>query len=106
MNKVYVITNQKNKFGAYRDLSDAERFGTPIIMFERPDQIQVNSARFISMEEKKLQNFTKNDYLLLMGDPVLIGIVCAVAAKVTNNNFKVLKYMREEGIYIPITIEI
>ena len=106
MNKVYVITNQKTKQGGYRDISDAERFGTPVIMFERPEQIQVNSARFIYTVESALKKFTKNDFLLLMGDPVLIVIVCAVAAKVTNFNFKVLKWSREESIYIPITIEL
>jgi len=50
--------------------------------------------------------FNTDDYLLLMGDPVLIGITCAVAAKKTNNNFKVLKWDRESNIYIPITIEL
>jgi hypothetical protein len=106
MSKVYVITNQKTKYGGYRDISDAERFGTPVVMFERPEQIQVNSARFIYTVEKTMEKFTKNDFLLLMGDPVLIGIVCAVASKITNNNFKVLKWSREEAIYIPITIEL
>ena len=28
------------------------------------------------------------------------------AAKITNNNFKVLKWDRESAIYIPITIEL
>jgi len=75
-------------------------------MFENPKQIQVNSSRFVFSVEKKLKDFTSGDYLLLMGDPVLIGIVCAVAAKITNNNFKVLKWDRESAIYIPITIEL
>jgi len=41
-----------------------------------------------------------------MGDPVLIGICCTVAAKKTNNKFKVLKWDREQSIYIPIIIEL
>tara|TARA_R100001460_G_scaffold23854_1_gene48036 strand:- start:58 stop:378 length:321 start_codon:yes stop_codon:yes gene_type:complete len=106
MNKIYVTTNTKLATGGYRDISDCERFGMPIIMFENPKQIQVNSSRFIFSVENKLKDFTSRDYLLLMGDPVLIGIVCTVAAKITNNNFKVLKWDRESAIYIPITIEL
>ena len=106
MNNVYVTTNTKLPNGGYRDISDCERFGKPIIMFENPKQVQVNSSRFAFSVEKKLKNFTSQDYLLLMGDPVLIGIICAVASKITNNNFKVLKWDRETAIYIPITIEI
>jgi len=106
MNKVYVTTNTKLPNGGYRDISDCERFGTPYILFESPKQIQVNSSRFVFSVEKKLKEMTSEDFLLLMGDPVLIGIVCAVAAKVTNNNFKVLKWDRESAIYIPITIEL
>jgi len=106
MSKVYVTTNTKLPNGGYRDISDCERFGMPIIMFENPKQIQVNSSRFVFSIEKKLKDFAPNDYLLLMGDPVLIGIVCAVAAKITNNNFKVLKWDRESAIYIPINIEL
>jgi hypothetical protein len=106
MSKVYVTTNTKLPNGGYRDISDCERFGTPYILFENPRQIEVNSLPFIFTVEKKLKGMTSKDYLLLMGDPVLIGIVCAVAAKITNNNFKVLKWDRESAIYIPITIEL
>ena len=81
MNKIYVTTNTKLPNGGYRDISDCERFGLPIIMFENPKQIQVNSNRFVFSIENKLKDFTSRDYLLLMGDPVLIGMVCAVAAK-------------------------
>ena len=52
MNKVYVTTNTKLPNGGYRDISDCERFGTPIIMFENPKQIQVNSSRFVFSIEK------------------------------------------------------
>ena len=105
-NKVYVTTNTKLPNGGYRDISDCERFGTPYVLFDNHWQIQVNSLPFIFEVEKKLKDLTSKDYLLLMGDPVLIGIVCAVAGKITNNNFKVLKWDRESAIYIPITIEL
>ena len=66
MNKIYVTTNTKLPNGGYRDISDCERFGLPIIMFENPKQIQVNSNRFVFAVENKLKDFTSRDYLLLM----------------------------------------
>ena len=106
MNRVYVTTNTKMANGGFRDISDCERFGKPIVMFENPRQIQVNSSRFIFLCEQKLKDFTSEDFLLLMGDPVLIGIICSVATKKTNNKYKVLKWDRETAIYIPLTIEL
>mgnify|MGYP001208089474 FL=1 len=106
MTKVFITTNQKTKMGGYRDVSDCERFGTPTVLFENPRQVQVNSIRFVGIVEQKLKDFTSEDFLLLMGDPVLIGICCTVAAKKTNNKFKVLKWDREQSIYIPIIIEL
>ena len=67
MSKVYVTTNTKLPNGGYRDISDCERFGTPIIMFENPKQIQVNSTRFAFAVEKKLKDFTSNDFFIIDG---------------------------------------
>ena len=65
MNKVYVTTNTKMANGGFRDISDCERFGKPIVMFENPRQIQVNSSRFLFLCEQKLKDFTSEDFLLL-----------------------------------------
>lgn len=50
-------------------------------------------------------NYEK-DYLLLIGDPVLIAITAAVVSYWTNGRFNLLKWDRQESKYIPIKVEI
>ena len=56
--------------------------------------------------ERKLVKFTSDDYLMLSGDPVCIGIACALAAAANNWRFKVLKWDRQEERYYPIEIDL
>ena len=61
---------------------------------------------FIFSIRQKLKDFTENDYLLLNGDPAIIGVTCAIAAEMTHVKFKLLKWDRQEKTYYPIEINI
>ena len=37
-----------------------------------------------------LKNYTVNDYLLLTGDPAIIGVACSIVSDITNGKYKVL----------------
>ena len=41
--------------------------------------------------KKLLENYTTDDYLLLTGDPAIIGIACSIVADRTNGKFNLLK---------------
>ena len=56
--------------------------------------------------KNSLKDFTSNDYLLLYGDPAIIGVVCAVASDITNGKFKLLKFDRRQFSYYPIELNI
>ncbi len=56
--------------------------------------------------KRKLENFSDEDYLVLIGDPSAIGIVCAAAAAKNNGRFKLLKWDRREKLYVPIQIDL
>ena len=43
-----------------------------------------------------LKDYTEDDYLLLSGDPAIIGVVCSVVSDITNGKFKLLKWDRQE----------
>jgi hypothetical protein len=60
----------------------------------------------VSRIKRKLDKFTDEDYLVLIGDPAVIGIVCSVAAAKNNGRFKVLKWDRREKLYVPLQIDI
>jgi len=53
-----------------------------------------------------LKNITSEDYLLLSGDPAIIGVTCSVVADLTNGKYKLLKWDRQEKTYYPIEVDI
>ena len=53
-----------------------------------------------------LKDFTKEDYLLLTGDPAIIGVACSIASDITNGKFNLLKWDKQERKYYPIEIDL
>ena len=53
-----------------------------------------------------LKNFTKDDHLLLTGDPALIGVACSIVSDITGGKFKLLKWDKQERKYYPIEINL
>jgi hypothetical protein len=96
---VYITQEVKN-----RDLSDAVAFGELDILVPAKDQVALSAMPTVRRMQRKLGKFTDDDYLILAGDPVCIGIACALAAMNNNGRFKVLKWDRLEERYLPINI--
>ena len=53
-----------------------------------------------------LKDITSDDYLLLGGDPAIIGVTCSGVSDLTNGKYKLLKWDRQEKTYYPIEINI
>ena len=53
-----------------------------------------------------LKNYTVNDYLLLTGDPALIGVACSIVSDITNGKYNILKWDKQERKYYPISINL
>ena len=53
-----------------------------------------------------LKDYTSDDYLLLSGDPAIIGVTCSIVSDMTNGKYKLLKWDRQEKTYYPIEINI
>lgn len=89
-----------------RDLSDALEFGDLDILIPAKEQVALSAIPTLRRMERKLVKFTSDDYLMLSGDPVCIGIACALAALANNGRFKVLKWDRLEEKYYPIEVDL
>lgn len=89
-----------------RDLSDATTFGDLEILLPAGDQAAYSTAPTVRKMNRKLVNFTDDDYLLLSGDPVAIGIAAALAAKHNRGRFRVLKWDRQECCYYPLQVNL
>jgi hypothetical protein len=88
------------------NVRSAEKFGDLKIMLSDRKQMILASAPLTFELQKHLKEFNDNDYLLLIGDPAIIGLCCAIAADVNNGKFKVLKWDRNDKRYYDLEIDL
>lgn len=98
---VYVVQEMPN-----HDIAGAMKFGDPTVLLPSNVQIAFSTVPTVRLLKRKLRNFSDRDFLLLTGDPVAIGLSCAVAAAYNSGRFNVLKWDRREKMYIPVKIDI
>ena len=55
---------------------------------------------------KGLKDFKEDDYLLLTGDPAIIGVACSIVSDITNGKYNLLKWDKQERKYYPIEINL
>ena len=53
-----------------------------------------------------LKEYKKKDYLLLTGDPAIIGVACSIVSDITNGKYNLLKWDKQERKYYPIEINL
>jgi hypothetical protein len=53
-----------------------------------------------------LKGFTQRDYLLLTGDPAIIGVACSIVSDITTGKYNLLKWDKQERTYYPIEINL
>ena len=69
-------------------------------------QIIFSPGPLIYKLRKGLKDFRKEDYLLLTGDPAIIGVACSIVSDITNGKYNVLKWDKQERKYYPIEINL
>jgi hypothetical protein len=55
---------------------------------------------------KLLQDYKPKDYLLLTGDPAIIGVTCSIVSDITGGKYNLLKWDKQERRYYPIEIDL
>ena len=99
MSTVYVVQENPKV-----DIISATKYGELIPLANQTEQLHLNPSRIISQFKRKLTKFSDNDYLLLLGDPALIGVAVTVASDVNNGKVTVLKWDRIEKMYYPVKL--
>ena len=69
-------------------------------------QMIFSSGPLIYKLRQGLKNFKVEDYLLLPGDPAIIGVACSIVSDITNGKYNVLKWDKQERKYYPIEINL
>ena len=106
--KVYVIQEiPGTKTGNPKiNIMGASRFGKFIFLLPELSQIIFSPGPLIFKLRQKLKNFNTKDYLLLTGDPAIIGVACSIVSDITTGRFNLLKWDKQEKQYYPIEINL
>ena len=88
------------------NIMGAAEFGTFKFLLPELSQIIFSPGPLIFKLRKGLQNYRQTDYLLLTGDPAIIGVACSIAGEITNGKYNLLKWDKQERQYYPISINL
>jgi hypothetical protein len=77
-----------------------------IFLLPELSQIIFSPGPLIFKLRKGLKDFTTDDYLLLTGDPAIIGVACSIVSDMTNGRYNLLKWDKQERKYYPIEINL
>ena len=105
---VYVIQELPGtKIGSPKfNIMGAQKYGKLKVLLPEHSQIILSPGPLIFKLRKLLDKYTPKDYLLLTGDPAIIGVACSIVADKTQGKFNLLKWDRQEKMYYPIEINI
>ena len=105
---VYIIQELPGtKIGTPKfNIMGAQKFGTLKTLLPEHSQIILSPGPLIFKLRKLLDKYTPDDYLLLTGDPAIIGVACSIVADKTGGKFNLLKWDRQEKTYYPIEINL
>ena len=107
-NTVYVIQEiAGTREGKPRiNIMGASEYGSLKFLLPELSQIIFSPGPLIFKLRKVLRDFTSEDYLLLTGDPAIIGVACSIVSDITNGKYKLLKWDKQERRYYPININL
>ena len=88
------------------NIMGASRYGEFKFLLPEFSQMIFSPGPLIFKLRKGLKDFKIGDYLLLTGDPAIIGVVCSVVSDITNGKYNLLKWDRQEKTYYPIEVNI
>ena len=88
------------------NIMGAASYGKFKFLLPELSQIIFSPGPLIFKLRKSLKNFTSEDYLLLTGDPAIIGVACSIVSDMTNGKYNLLKWDKQERKYYPITINL
>ena len=107
-NLVYVVQDiPGTKEGRPKiNIIGASEFGELKVLLPETSQIILSPGPLVFKLLKLLKNYNSNDFLLLTGDPAIIGVACSIVSDITNGKYKLLKWDKQERRYYPIQINL
>ena len=88
------------------NIMGAAEFGTFKFLLPELSQIIFSPGPLIFKLRKGLENYKPRDFLLLTGDPAIIGVACSIVSDITNGKYQLLKWDKQERKYYSININL
>ena len=106
--KVYVLQELPGtKAGSPKiNIMSASKFGEFKFLLPEFSQIIFSPGPLIFKLRNLLKDYNVKDYLLLTGDPAIIGVACSIVSEFTNGKYNLLKWDKQDRIYYPIEINL
>ena len=107
-NIVYVLQELPGtKAGSPKiNIMSASKYGKFKFLLPEFSQIIFSPGPLIFKLRSLLKDYTVEDYLLLTGDPAIIGVACSIVSDMTNGKYSLLKWDKQDRIYYPIKINL
>ena len=105
---VYVIQEiPGSKAGTPKiNIMGASNYGQFKFLLPEFSQMIFSPGPLIYKLRQGLKNYKVKDYLLLTGDPAIIGVACSIVSDITTGKYNLLKWDRQERKYYPIKINL
>tara|TARA_R100001086_G_scaffold169846_1_gene92618 strand:- start:206 stop:595 length:390 start_codon:yes stop_codon:yes gene_type:complete len=88
------------------NIMGAAQFGKFKFLLPELSQIIFSPGPLIFKLRDGLKNYRNKDFLLLTGDPAIIGVACSIVSDMTNGKYNLLKWDKQERRYYPIEINL
>ena len=88
------------------NIMSASKYGEFKFLLPEFSQIIFSPGPLIFKLRSLLKDYTLQDYLLLTGDPAIIGGACSIVSDMTNGKYSLLKWDKQDRIYYPIKINL
>tara|TARA_R100001443_G_scaffold26821_1_gene40142 strand:- start:152 stop:541 length:390 start_codon:yes stop_codon:yes gene_type:complete len=88
------------------NIMGASTYGKFKFLLPEFSQMIFSPGPLIFKLRKGLKDFKEGDYLLLTGDPAIIGVACSIVSDITSGKYNLLKWDKQERKYYPIDINL
>ena len=77
------------------NIMGALKYGKLKVLLKENAQIVLSPGPVIFELRRLLKNYTSKDFLLLSGDPAIIGVACSIVSDITSGRYKLLKWDKQ-----------
>jgi len=88
------------------DLAPALKYGEPVLLLKQAKDQTFAPQPVLRELKNLLRDFSDDDFLLLIGDPIAMALAVNAAAQMNNGRVKLLKWSKRHESYFPIEVDL